>query len=77
MTAVDALLAVQKAASLAGFAHVFPPERYPYPDEAERAQLAAQLGDPRVEVLREEAGGRLLGFALIQLGELHATGARE
>jgi GNAT superfamily N-acetyltransferase len=71
VTSVDALLAVQKAASLAGFAHIFPPDLYPFPDDAVRLQLVAQLGDPGVEVLPEETDGRLVGFALVQHEELH------
>jgi hypothetical protein len=32
------LLAVQRAAAVDAFAHVFPPERYPFPDDAIRAE---------------------------------------
>lgn len=30
----ETLLAIQRAASLAGLAHIYPPDEYPYPDEA-------------------------------------------
>ena len=32
----DALLAVQRAASVAALPHVYPPDLYPYPDDAIR-----------------------------------------
>jgi GNAT superfamily N-acetyltransferase len=34
----ETLFAIQKAASLAGLAHIFPPDRYPYPDDAIRTR---------------------------------------
>jgi len=68
---VEALFAVQKEASLVGFAHIYPPEKHPFPDDAARSGLVAQVGDSRVDVLTEERDGRLLGFALLEEAELH------
>jgi len=68
---VAALFAVQKEASLVGFAHIYPAEKHPFPDEAVRSGLAAQVGEPRVVVLTDEREGRLLGFALLGESELH------
>ena len=48
-------------ASVAGFGNVFPPERYPYPDEIARGQLREQLEDPENVLLIERDGQ---GFAL-------------
>jgi GNAT superfamily N-acetyltransferase len=44
------LLAIQREAAIAAYAHVFPQERYPFPDAAIRAEWEAALRDPEVEV---------------------------
>ncbi len=71
MTDVDALFAVQKAASLAGFAHIFPPEQFSFPDEAVRRELAAQIAAPAARVLTEEIEGCVVGFALLENESMH------
>ncbi len=45
--------AIQRAASLAGLAHVYPPDRYPYPDDAIRERWRTF---PGVVHLAEEEG---------------------
>ena len=48
---VVALLYLERAANLAGLGHVFPPDRYPFPDDAVLARWALVMDDPSVTVL--------------------------
>jgi GNAT superfamily N-acetyltransferase len=59
----EALTAIQRDASLAAFAHVFPPERYPFPirDVTERWQDA--LENPALTVLVYEEVREAVGIA--------------
>jgi GNAT superfamily N-acetyltransferase len=43
---LELVLAIQREASLAGLAHVFPPDRFPFPDDGVRAELQDRLADP-------------------------------
>jgi len=49
-TAVDvgALRDLERAANLVGLAHVFPPDRFPFPDDAVLARWVLVLDDPDV-----------------------------
>jgi RimJ/RimL family protein N-acetyltransferase len=59
-----ALRDLERDANLIGLAHVFPPERYPFPDDAVLARWALVLADPDVTVLvRDRLGGRIDVFA--------------
>jgi putative acetyltransferase len=58
---------VQRAASLAGFAHVFPPERYPFPDDEVRRRWREFPGT----VLAAERAGRMIGIAAVADCWLH------
>lgn len=58
-----ALRDLERAASLAALGHVFPPERYPYPDDSVLARWAIVLDDPEVEVLVAEEDGGLTVLA--------------
>ncbi len=60
-------LAVQRAASLAGFAHVFPPELYPFPDDEIRERWREFDGT----VLVAERAGRPVGMAAFGACWLH------
>ena len=71
---LDLIFSIQREASIAGFAHIFPPERFPFPDEAVRSTVRKQLEDPANTVLIE-GGGR--GFALAGDGWLHRLFVRE
>jgi GNAT superfamily N-acetyltransferase len=64
---LDLVFSIQRSSSIAGFANVFPPERYPYPDEAVQGQLREQLGDPANDALIDREGR---GFALVGHGWL-------
>jgi GNAT superfamily N-acetyltransferase len=65
---LDALFAVQKAASTAGFAHVYPPDRYPYPDEAIRSEIARRLEDAETMYFVADENGRIVGLAGVSPG---------
>ena len=45
------LVTVCELASVAALAHIFPPERYPYPRKAVRARWVAAVADPRARTL--------------------------
>jgi putative acetyltransferase len=59
---LELVLAIQRDASLAGLSNVFPPDRFPYPEDQVRRDLRAQLEDPRYVTL-VDADGR--GFAMV------------
>ncbi len=59
--------ALQRAASLAGVAHVFPPELYPFPDDAVRARWREFTGGR----LLAERDGRPVGLAAFEACWLH------
>jgi GNAT superfamily N-acetyltransferase len=59
-----ALRDLERTANLTALAHVFPPDRYPFPDDAVLARWRLVMDDPAVEVLvrdRPEGSG-LLSF---------------
>jgi GNAT superfamily N-acetyltransferase len=62
---VETLLAIQRAASLAAFAYIYPPERYPFPDDAIRDVWRDALAQADVEVYVAEADGRGVGSVSI------------
>jgi GNAT superfamily N-acetyltransferase len=65
---LDQLFAIQKESGVAGYAHVFPPERYPFPEEEVRESLRRQLGEPGSVALLDDRGR---GFVLVGAGWLH------
>jgi GNAT superfamily N-acetyltransferase len=65
---IDTLLAIQKESALAGYASVFPPELYPYPENEVRESLWRQLEEPATIALLDE---NERGFALVGAGWLH------
>lgn len=61
----QALLEVQQAASVAAFAHVFDPERYPYPSDEVLALWHETLADHQLEVYVAEVDGNAAGVVAI------------
>jgi RimJ/RimL family protein N-acetyltransferase len=51
---MTALRDLEREANLAALGHVFPPERYPFPDDDVLARWAILLDDPAVTVLVDE-----------------------
>src|SRR5207248_10786857 len=66
----DTLLAIQREAAVDAFAHVYPPERYPFPDDAIREVWAEALADPGVEVYVAERDGAAVGAVSVGRGFL-------
>jgi diamine N-acetyltransferase len=60
----EAAVAVQRAASLAALAHIFPPDRYPFPDEAVLDRWRTALADPARRVVLAERAGTPVGVLL-------------
>ena len=60
----EALAAVQRDASLAALAHIFPPDQYPYPIDEVLARWRDALADPAAQVLVAEEDGTTSGVAL-------------
>jgi putative acetyltransferase len=63
---VETLLAIQRGASVKGFAHIFPPELYPFPDDEIRDVWREALADADVEayvaeIAREPVGSVSIG----------------
>ncbi len=58
-----ALAAIQRDASLAALAHIFPPERYPYPIDEVTQRWEEALGDGGVDVFVAEEDGTAVGVA--------------
>jgi GNAT superfamily N-acetyltransferase len=53
----ELLMRIQREAAVAAFAHVFPPERYPFPDAGVVAQWTEALADADVEIYVAEIEG--------------------
>jgi GNAT superfamily N-acetyltransferase len=64
-TAADAvaLRDLERAANQAGLAHVFPPERYPFPEDDVLARWVLVLAEPGVDVLVLEEPDGLVAYA--------------
>ena len=64
---LTALRDLERESSLAALGHVFPPERYPFPDDAVLSRWSLVLDDPGCEVLvaddPDPARARLIAFA--------------
>jgi GNAT superfamily N-acetyltransferase len=66
-----AFMEIQRAASLVAFAHIYPRERYPFPDESVREQWEKLLGDNVVRVLVAEHESTTLGVIAFSSEQLH------
>jgi GNAT superfamily N-acetyltransferase len=54
---VETLVEIQRESAVAAFAHVFPPERYPFPTDAIRHGWAEAVADPDVEAYLADIDG--------------------
>ena len=54
-----------------GLSHIYPPDRYPYPDDAIRARWREALADERAYVVVAERRGAVIGVAGAEGGWLH------
>jgi GNAT superfamily N-acetyltransferase len=58
---VETLLAIQREAAVTAFAHIFPANRYPFPDDPVREAWHRSVADPGVEVYLAEVDGEPVG----------------
>jgi len=66
----ETLLRIQREAAVAAFAHIFPPDLYPFPDEGVQAQWLDALADPEIEVYVLELDGEPAGSVAVGYGFL-------
>jgi GNAT superfamily N-acetyltransferase len=71
-----ALYELEKAASLAGLGHVFPVERFPFPDEEVLAKYRLSFEDPDFKVVAVERDGRLVAHAAYDCEHLRQLSVR-
>jgi GNAT superfamily N-acetyltransferase len=62
---LETLLTIQREASVAGFAKVFPPDRYPYPTDDVREVWREALADPEVDAYIYELQGEAVGTVTV------------
>ena len=62
----ETLLGIQRSASIAALADIFPPDRYPFPSDAVRGRWENALADAAAHVLVAEVAGRPVGAALVR-----------
>jgi GNAT superfamily N-acetyltransferase len=62
---LERLLTIQREASVAGFASVFPPGRYPYPTDDVREVWREALADPDVDAYIAELEGDAVGTVTV------------
>jgi putative acetyltransferase len=68
----SALAAIQRDASIAGYAHIFPPELYPYPTDVVAQRWEEFLADDEMTVLVAEEDGAATGVAALRAEWLDA-----
>lgn len=68
----ETFFAIQRATSLAAFAHIFPPDRYPFPDEDVRERWRDFLGGPEGTALLAEGERGPVGMVAFSPGRLNA-----
>ena len=66
----EILLAIQREACVVAFAHIFPPDRCPFPDDTVRDAWLEALGDPAVEAYVAEVDGEPIGSVSVGDGFL-------
>src|SRR5437763_10234649 len=62
---IETLLEIQRRACTVAFAHIFPPERYPFPDDLIRTAWREALADVDVEAYVAEFAGEPIGSVSI------------
>jgi GNAT superfamily N-acetyltransferase len=69
---VDAFLTIQRTTSLAAFADIFPPDRYPFPDADVRERWRSFLGESEGTALLAESERGPVGMTAFLPGQLYA-----
>jgi putative acetyltransferase len=63
---VESLLAIQRAACVKAFAHIYPPELYPFPDDDIRDMWRDALADLKLEAYVAEEDGERVGCVAVR-----------
>jgi putative acetyltransferase len=66
----ETLLRIQREAAVEAFAHVFPPELYPFPDDGVHADWQRALDDPAIEIYIAELDGHPAASVAVGYGFL-------
>jgi diamine N-acetyltransferase len=66
----DTLYAIHRESAITAYVHIFPPDRYPFPDAEMRAHWVASLDDDETDVVIAERDARPVGFAGVSPGWL-------
>jgi RimJ/RimL family protein N-acetyltransferase len=66
----EAIYAIHRESAMAAYVHVFPPDRYEFPDDQMRRHWNEALRDAATEVVIAEREGRPVGFATVSPGWL-------
>lgn len=66
----ETLMRIQREAAVTAFSHVFPPDRYPFPDDEVREHWKSALADPDVEIYVAEIDGEPAGSVGVGSGYL-------
>lgn len=66
----ETLYSIHRESVLRAYAHIFPPDRYSFPDEEMRAHWAESVGEGDPEALIAERSGRPVGFVTVSPGWL-------
>jgi GNAT superfamily N-acetyltransferase len=67
---LETLLAIQREAAVTAFSHVFPQDRYPFPDDDIREVWREAIADPEVELYLAESDGEPAGSVSVGDGFL-------
>jgi GNAT superfamily N-acetyltransferase len=62
----ELLAELQRTSAVAAFAHIFPPDRYPFPIDAIRQRWRDALADPAARVVVAEVDGTSVGFVCVR-----------
>jgi putative acetyltransferase len=66
----ETLYAIHRESVLTAYAHIFPPDRYTFPDDEMRAHWVEQLADGEANTVVAERDGRAIGFVVVSPGWL-------
>jgi GNAT superfamily N-acetyltransferase len=72
----DLLHSIHRESVLAAYRHIFPPERYPFPDEEMRAHWVAELGGGEATTVIAERDLLGIGFVVVSRGWLRSLFVR-
>jgi GNAT superfamily N-acetyltransferase len=66
----EAIYAIHRESAMAAYTHVFPPDRYAFPDDQMRSHWNEALRDAETDVVIAERAGKPVGFVTVSPGWL-------